>query len=591
MKIHLLAALFLPITAGYHLEAQTAMANVYGRKTVSLNGQWKAIIDINDVGIGDWTAIWKDKIPKGKTDFVEYSFDNGPVLMVPGDFNSQFPELNYYESTVWYKKNFNWQKNNKRLFIHFGAINYICDIVLNGEKIGHHEGGFTPFQFEITNKVKEGDNAVLVRANSKRVKDGIPSLGFDWFNYGGITRDVQLVQTPAVFIEDYFIQLQKGSGSQVNGWVKINNATGTQQVRIQIPEAGINYAFSSVENGMIPVSFPAKLVLWSPQQPKLYKVVITTSTDSITELIGFRSIEVKGTDILLNGKPVLLKGVNFHEEAPSRRARANNETDALEMLTWAKELGCNFVRMAHYPHNEYEVRLAEKMGLMIWEELPVYQGIAFSDTSMQAKMNFMLREMIQRDKNRSAVIVWSMSNETSPGKDRNATIAAMATLSKTLDPTRLVSSALNQIQVRDTVATVNDTLVNALDLIAVNQYLGWYRPWPAAPGTMEWKSDFNKPLVFSEFGAEALQGNHGAADTASKWTEEFQEQVYKDQVAMFKKIPFLKGYCPWILVDFRSPVRMHPVYQKGWNRKGLLGNNGEKKKAWYVMKQFYDQLK
>lgn len=590
MKMKIIAAVCLLVMTGHAVKAQTAMANVYGRKTVSLNGQWKAIIDVNDVGIGDWTAIWKDKTPKGKTDFVEYSFENGAVLNVPGDFNSQLPELNYYESTVWYKRNFSWKKDNQRLFIHFGAVNYVCDVVLNGEKIGHHEGGFTPFQFEITDKVREGENAVLVRANSKRTKDGIPALGFDWFNYGGITRDVQLIRVPSSFIEDYFIQLQKGSSSQVNGWVKISNAAVPQPLHIQIPEAGVDYACTPVADGIIPVSFPARLVRWTPEAPRLYKVIISTPTDTVTELIGFRNIEVKGTDILLNGRPILLKGVNFHEEAPARRARAGNETDALEMLTRAKELGCNFVRMAHYPHNEYEVRLAEKMGLMIWEELPVYQGIAFSDTSMQSKMNYMLREMIQRDKNRCAVIVWSMSNETSPGKDRDHAISGMAALSKALDPTRLVSSALNQVQFRDTVATINDTLVNALDLIAVNQYLGWYRPWPAAPGTMQWKSDFNKPLVFSEFGAEALQGNHGTADTASKWTEEFQERVYKDQVAMFKTIPFLKGYCPWILVDFRSPVRMHPVYQKGWNRKGLLGDNGKKKKAWYVMKQFYDQL-
>jgi beta-glucuronidase len=377
----------------------------------------------------------------------------------------------------------------------------------------------------------------------------------------------------------------------VTGWIKVNNAHVPPGINIRVPEAGINYSLRLDGTGIttIPLSFSAKLVLWTPEHPKLYKVIISTETDSITEEMGFRSIEVRGTDILLNGKPIFLKGVNYHEESPERRARANSAADALEMLTRAKELGCNFVRMAHYPHNEYEVRLAEKMGLMVWEEIPVYQGIAFSDTSMQAKMNYMLREMIQRDKNRCGVIIWSMSNETSPGKDRNATIAKMAALSKALDPTRLVSSALNQLKFEGNTATINDTLINSLDLIAVNQYFGWYRPWPALPGAVEWKSDFNKPLIFSEFGAEALQGNHGTADTASKWTEEFQEQVYKDQVAMFKTIPFLKGLCPWILVDFRSPVRMHPVYQKGWNRKGLLGDNGQKKKAWYVMKRFYDQ--
>jgi len=572
------------------LLAQTAMVNVPGRNTISLNGQWKAIIDINDVGIGNWTAIWKDKIPLSKTDFVEYSFERGPVLNVPGDFNSQLPELKYYESTIWYKKTFGYHKNNKRLFIHFGAVNYKCDVVLNGEKIGRHEGGFTPFQFEITDKIKEGENAVLVRVNSQRARDGVPALGFDWFNYGGITRDVNLIETPPVFIEDYFIQLQKGSDKQIQGWVKMNGAKSPQQIRIQIPEAKINYSVKTNDIGFAAIQFSAKLLLWTPQQPKLYKVIVSNETDSISDAIGFRNIEVRGTNILLNGKPIFLKGVNFHEEATLRRARAYSEADALQLLTWAKELGCNFVRMAHYPHNENELRLADKMGLMVWEEVPVYQGIAFSDITMQDKMNTMLREMIQRDKNRSSVIIWSMSNETSPGKDRDATITKMAALSRSLDPTRLISSAFNQINFEGNTATINDTLSNAMDVIAVNEYLGWYRPWPSTPGTVNWVSDFNKPLIMSEFGAEALYGNHGAADSASSWREEYQEQVFKDQVAMFKNIPFLKGTCPWILVDFRSPVRMHPLYQNGWNRKGLLGDNGLKKKAWYVMKQYYDEI-
>ena len=591
MKQLLLLIVIHTIAAAVTLHAQTAMTNIAGRKTISLNGKWKAIIDINDVGMGDWTAIWKDKIPKGKSDFVEYSFDNGPTLQVPGDFNSQLPELTYYESSVWYKKSFAWHKNANRLFIYFGAVNYVCDVILNGEKIGHHEGGFTPFQFEITDKVKEGENNILVRANNKRVRDGVPALGFDWFNYGGITREVALVQTPQVFIEDYFVQLQQGSLSRLQGWVKINNAAAPRQITLQIPEAAVKYAFTPADTGLSPIAINVpNLLLWTPAKPKLYKVIISTATDTVTEMIGFRSIEVKGADILLNGKPVFLKGVNFHEESPSRHARAFGTADAVEMLTRAKELGCNFVRMAHYPHNEHELRLAEKMGLMVWEEIPVYQGIAFSDTAMQAKMNRMLREMIQRDKNRCGVIVWSLSNETSPGKDRDAIISKMAVLARSLDPTRLISSALDHIKYEGTVATINDTVINSLDLIAVNQYLGWYRPWPSTPGVMEWKSMFNKPLLFSEFGAEALQGNHGTADTASKWTEEFQEKVYKNQVAMFASIPFLKGTCPWILVDFRSPVRMHPVYQKGWNRKGLLGDNGRKKKAWWIMKQYYDSI-
>lgn len=590
MKTTACLAGILLVLASVHSPAQTFMTNIQGRNTISLNGKWKAIIDINDAGIGNWTAIWKDRTPSGKTDFYEYSFDDGPVLDVPGDFNSQLPELTWFESSVWYKKTIDYHKTGKRVFIYFGAVNYKCDVFLNGEKLGSHEGGFTPFQFELTDKIKEGANAILVRANNQRVKDGIPSLGFDWFNYGGITREVQLVETPPAFIEDYFIHLKKGSTSEIEGWVKINGGSAGQPVRIQLPEAAVDYKTTTGDSGYAPVHFPAKLTLWSPTQPKLYNVLISTATDKTEEAIGFRTIEVKGTDMLLNGKPVFLKGVNIHDENPQRRARAWSPSDALQLLTWAKELGCNFVRLAHYPHNEYTVRLADKMGIMLWEEIPVYQGIAFSDPAMQDKMNYLLKEMLRRDKNRCATIIWSMSNETSPGRDRDKALAGMASLCHTLDPTRLVTAALNHVKYDNNTVTIDDSLGNALDVLAVNEYLGWYRPWPAAPENMIWKSAFNKPLIMSEFGAEALYGNHGTADTASRWNEEYQEQVYKAQTAMLKTIPFLKGACPWILVDFRSPVRMQPVYQKGWNRKGLLSDQGFKKKAWYIMKQFYDAM-
>jgi beta-glucuronidase len=148
------------------LHAQEAMINVDARKIISLNGTWDAIID--PAGVGEWRQIWTEKKPEKKTDFVEYSFEGGPSLQVPGDFNTQMPELTYEECTVWYRKIFNYQKDStKRLFLHFGAVNYIADVYLNGTKLGSHEGGFTPFQFEITDLVKQGRNSIVVKVNNQ----------------------------------------------------------------------------------------------------------------------------------------------------------------------------------------------------------------------------------------------------------------------------------------------------------------------------------------------------------------------------------------------------------------------------------------
>ena len=574
------------------VSAQNCMENIEGRTHISLNGKWDVIIDPFDIGKGDWKAIWKDRKPTGTTDFFEYSFDHAPQLNVPGDFNSQQPELNYYESSVWYKTTFTYKrKNGNRLFIHFGAVNYQADIYINSKKVGSHEGGFTPFQFEITDFVNENQNTVIVRANNQRIKNGVPGLGFDWFNYGGITRDVNLVETSSSFIENYFIQLKEGSENKIQGWIKIDGANPSQKISIQIPEAHINYKTQTNPQGIALIDFPATLQLWQPTSPRLYKVIITAESDIVTDSIGFRMIAVKGTDILLNGKPIFLKGINIHEEIPQQRRRAYSQADASILLSWAKELGCNFVRLVHYPHNEYMIRLAEKMGLLVWEEIPVYQGIDFGDSLIQSKMNTMLREMINRDKNRCATIIWSLSNETPPSVKRNNAIATMAALCRSIDSTRLISSAFDDVSYAADTATIQDTLINSMDIIGVNEYYGWYKTWPKKPGEMIWISHFNKPLIISEFGAEALYGNHAdTVNTASSWNEEYQERVFNDQLKMFSTISFLKGVCPWVLADFRSPSRMHPVYQQGWNRKGLISDKGDKKKAWYVIKKFYSRI-
>jgi len=572
--------------------AQSAMINVSARHCTNLNGKWQVIID--PAGAGDWRQVWKEKKPEKKTDFFEYSFEGGPVFNVPGDFNSQMTELKYFEGTVWYKKSFDYNPDkNKRLFLHFGAVNYLADVYLNGNLLGKHEGGFTPFQFEITNSVHNGGNSIVVRVNNQRLKDGIPGLGFDWFNYGGITRDVNLVETDNSFISDYFIQLKKHSFNEVQGWVKLNGAHSRQNVEIKIPELKIVYKSKSDDTGLAEVKFSSGFDLWSPENPRLYKIIIQCETDTIVDNIGFRSIEAKGSKILLNGKPVFLKGINIHEENPFRVARAFSESDASILLTWAKELGCNMVRLAHYPHNEYMIRLAEKMGIMVWDEIPVYQQVEFSTPGVSNKMDLMMREMINRDKNRCGVIVWSLSNETSPSPSRDRALVNLSDKCRLLDSTRLITSVINDQHYNNNAINVWDTLYRHFDIISLNEYLGWYVPWQGRPEDVKWNFVCkDKPIVISEFGGEALYGNNkGPKDEAASWSEEYQEQIFKDQVEMLKAIPDLCGTFPWLLVDYRSPGRMHPVYQNGWNRKGLLSDHGDKKKAWYILKAYYESTK
>jgi len=582
------AVLFLFLLVD-NLNGQTAMINFQSRNLVSLNGEWNVIID--PTGIGEWRQIWLEKKPQKKTDFFEYSFEGGPTLRVPGDFNSQMRELTYFEGTVWYKKQFHYTlQKEKRLFLYFGAVNYIADVFLNGEKIGSHEGGFTPFQFEITDKVKDGLNAVIIKVNNIRQGNGLPGYGYDWFNYGGITRDVALIETGNTYIEDYTIQLKKGSLNTVLGQVQLNGRQAEQNIEIKIPELNLLYKTRTDQKGIAKVEFSSVFKLWSPENPKLYKVIIKSETDSVLDNIGFRSIEVKGNKVLLNRKPIFLKAVNIHEENPYKGTRAYSKDDAILLLNAAKELGCNLVRLAHYPHNENMIKEAEKMGLMVWSELPVYQHIQFADSSLPSKMEGMLKEMIRRDKNRCGIIIWSLSNETYPSTtNRDKALVELTKKCRNLDSARLITHVINAQKYANNTFDVGDTLYNYSDLISINEYLGWYVPWQGNPSNTKWKLAYpDKPVFISEFGGEALYGsNYGPTDEAAYWTEEYQEKIYIDQVEMFNTIPNLSGVCPWLLFDYRSPGRMHPVYQKGYNRKGLLSDKGDKKKAWYIMKKYY----
>jgi beta-glucuronidase len=586
---------FLASITTVSAQPSALIANTEGRKTISLDGQWQTIIDPYETGYYDYryepsaNGYFKDAKPKTKSDLIEYDFDTSESLTVPGDWNTQKERLLLYEGTIWYKKAFDYQrKANTRLFVYFGAANYVADVYLNGEKIGRHEGGFTPFNFEVTNLVRDKSNSLIVKVDNKRRRDAVPTLNTDWWNYGGLTREVKLVETPATFVQDYFIQLRKGSREQISGWVKLSGDKLTQEITVRIPEARVSRSFTTDSNGYAQLSFNADLTLWSPNNPKLYDVVIEAETDQVQDQIGFRSIETKGAEILLNGKPIFLRGVSIHEEAPFRGGRAFSKEDALTLLGWAKELGCNFVRLAHYPHNESMLRQADKLGIMVWSEIPVYWTILWENPATLDNAQMQLSEMIARDKNRAAIIIWSMANETPIGDARLAFLKRLIERAKSLDSTRLISAALERHYLDEHTEMIDDPLGEYLDVLGCNEYVGWYDGLPEKTDRLEWKTKYQKPLIMSEFGGDALYGNHG--DNLTRWTEEYQENLYQHQINMLKKISFLRGTSPWILMDFRSPRRPLPGIQDFHNRKGLISDRGERKKAFYVMQKYYREL-
>jgi len=561
------------------------IANVNGRTAISLDGTWNTIVDPYETGMG--SRFYENAKAKTKSDLVEYDFDHSPKLRVPGDWNTQRDSLLFYEGVIWYQRYFSYQKRaHIRTFLYFGAANYRARVWLNGNKLGEHEGGFTPFDFEVTDKIADGENSIVVEVDNSRRADGVPGLHTDWWNYGGLTREVQLVEVPETFIESYAVHLAK-NGIQIEGWVQFNGPRQKNEVTVEIPEIHLKRATLVDPAGRAVFGFPAKVELWSPENPKLYRVIISGQDDRVSEEIGFRTIEVRGTQILVNGKPLFLRGICMHEEAPFRSGRAFSAEDDGTLLNWAKELDANFVRLAHYPHNEEMIRLADRMGLLVWEEVPVYWDIDWQNPATIENAKAQLRDVIARDQNRAAVALWSMSNETPISPERTAFLKTLADYARQLDSTRLITSAMNRVEHAGDVRTFDDPLGESLDVLGLNEYIGWYEGRTEDADRAQWKFAYGKPVIISEFGASAQYGLH--ADSATRFSEEYQANLFQHQLAMLQRIPELAGMSPWVLMDFRSPRRFLPGIQDYFNRKGLISDRGQHKQAFYVLRKFYQE--
>ena len=591
--------------------AQTPLlTNIHQRAGLSLNGEWQYIVDPYETGFYDYRfkerkesdgeAFWNIAIQKNKTERKEHGYSDKYVLKVPGDWNHQKPEFLFYEGTIWYKKSFDYQvKANKAYYIYFGAVNYKADVYLNGKKLGSHIGGFTPFNFKIpTDYLKEKDNFIVVKVDNKRGADEVPTLNTDWWNYGGITREVKLVELPGTSIRDFSLQLQKPKdfnksvkNHTINGWIRTNGTTENKTIKLEIPELKINTPIKLTGDSTFFTFNVSKLNLWTPENPKLYAVRLNLEENIIEDQIGFRTIEASKKEVLLNGKPIFMRGISIHGEIPNEIRRAYSKEDAMHLLGQAKELGCNMVRLAHYPHDESITRLADSLGLMVWSEIPVYWTINFSSKEVLKKAKQQLHEMIDRDRNRASIIIWSVGNETPISPVRTEFMRSLINETKTLDQSRMVSAAL-EIKISNSIDTivVDDPLGAFVDLVAFNEYLGWYGGLPSQCKKTNWKTIYNKPLFISETGAGAKGGF--IADSLTRFSEDYQEWFYKEQVEMLKRMPDnFVGISPWVLNDFRSPKRNNPTYQEGWNRKGLYDNLGNKKKAFYVLQKYYNEIK
>lgn len=630
-----------------------------GRRHLDLSGPWQVLVDPlsagdrpSFTGLGGVEVYKAQPAPTGLA-FAEFVFNAGKTLQVPADWGRQDPRLDLYEGPVWYLKRLDLQPDDGLArILHVGAANYRTDVYVNGIAVARHEGGFTPFSVDLTRYLKAGTNALVLKVDNRLDALTVPTRFSDWHNHGGITGPVRLLELPERRLVSWAIRLADLATREIVLDVEATSQAAGQLVTVSLADVGEQAQARIGPDGRARLVWRTRAALWSPASPALHRLQLSIAGgENVTDTIGLRTITARNGDLFLNGERLILRGISSHAVSTRHAGRAVGTADARQLLGEVKALGGNFVRLAHYPHDEAVVREADRMGVLVWSELPVYWAVAFESPDALTNVRRQARAMVERDRNRASIILWSVANETPNTPARLAFLKEVAADVRGLDQSRLLTAALlvdtaksapllartlagRLLQDRalpegersrlaawfekatgapatpdrinaaaaPPVFRIEDPLADVLDVAALNEYFGWYyasflaRMVPADEGRLaaailalmpdvRFVPPAGKPFVVSEFGADARAGLAGGA--GRMFTEAYQAEVYRRQLAMLAAHPGIDGVSPWVLQDFRSPLRPYPGVQDGYNRKGLIDETGRRKQAFKVLRDAY----
>ena len=626
--------------------ADNLLGWIDSRNITSLNGEWTYIIDPMNNGLPEssfFGGFPKNKTQKTGMELIEYNFEDAEKIQIPGAWNAQDEKLLFYRGPVWLFKKFNHSsKQNVLTHLYIEGSNFTTKVFVNGSVVGEFEGGYVPFNFDISKFLVDGENILLIQTDNTLNESTVPTHKTDWWPWGGIVGDVYLVETPNDYIRNAYLQINPDDFSQAVFKLHMATKSSRQKVILEIPELKYKEEFETDSSGFIQENIIITPELWSPSNPKLYKVIISSQNESISDEIGFRSIKTKGQKIYLNNNEIKFKGIAMHSEPIGAPGPAFSKEHFEKLLATATDLNINFIRAAHYPYTRHLAKVADQIGLMVWEEIPVYWNIDWENPVTLEIAKDQINRLVQRDQNRASVVVWSVANETPFSIPRMTFLDALLSEINLNDSSRLTTAALlsgNEEQFRSLVIvlalqgarsqwvnptekiifksildkanipvdtkltfsiSIDDPLGKNVDLISYNEYFGWYyvtfftEQMMIPEGTLrrlmfevmpdiKISSSFNKPIHISEFGAGAKYANH----TNKIWSEGYQAKVYAGQLEMLSRNPQVQGISPWVLKDFRAMLRPLPGIQDFYNRKGLIDENGNKKEAFKVLADFY----
>ena len=562
----------------------------------------------------DLSGIW---------DFRLDERDPWQPIAVPASYNDQKADRRFrsHVGFAWYRTNLTVPSvlAGQRLTLRFDAVTHDAEVFLDGQPLCSHRGGFLPFEVDLTARVVPGKTyGLLVRVDNRishstlpvgneggiaffgSDNPGVPAVeagkrlqqergvnlpNFDFFNYAGITRPVRLCATPMDCICDVTLV------PHIDGVVRYHVKTlGTGDVHIAIlDEQGQTVAAAQGAEGTLRVEHPR---LWQPRPgtPALYTAHITFGADVYDQPFGFRSVEVRGHQLLVNGAPIHLHGPCKHEDTPFHGRGLDLCADVLDLSLYGW-LNANVLRMSHYPYAEEVYALCDREGILVIDETPAvgigagdrldpYKAFPLFDYHAQV-----LADMIARDKNHPCVILWSLGNE--PDTEHFPQSAydywrPLYELAHRLDPqSRPVTLVCCQNDY------TRDLITRTMDVVCVNRYYGWYNlsgDLETAKYALNLELDFwetiDKPLVLSEYGADTISGLHGVSP--EMFSEEFQAEYYEAIGECLDARDFVVGELPWVFADFstqQGPMRA------GGNRKGLFTRDRQPKLAAHVLRR------
>ncbi len=560
------------------------------RKVLDLNGNWQFKLDSENVGESQG---WQNGLTNGET------------VIVPSCFNNELRFLNY-EGCAWYEKKF--KTNGGTLCFEFGSVMTKADVWLDGKWIGEHYGAFTQFEL-IVNDVSAGEHTLVVRADSRLDALSFPQRYTDWFNYGGIARDVYVNELNGISILLNHIENELSDdlkSAKVNAVLELynaNNTPATSNVSVTVGDTVIYNEAVSLDGYekktiVTPNIVLDNIELWSTKSPRLYTVVAKTETDDLIDKIGFRKIEVKEGNILLNGKFIELLGVNRHEEHPDWGFAFPSKLMKKD-IDLILDMGCNTVRGSHYPNSRIFVDMLDEKGILLWSEIPMW-GCGFSEESlkneelMERGFN-MHKEMVKYYYNHPSIIIWGMHNEI-PTYSKNS-YPVSEKWSKYLR-----ENGGNRLITHASCHPMRDGDMGFDDIICINIYHGWYRYGGYDGNLKDWDKMIeqfdarrkengweDKPVVMSEFGAGALAGFHSHFDTV-KWSEEYQRDLIEYTLELFHKTPYMRGTYIWQFANIRTSPSTDLNRVRYFNNKGIVDEYRNPKAAYFKIRELYKRF-